>query len=186
MKLILIDCDGVLLNWKERFESIFGSIKDSYSERNIVKFCKSRNMENLGAITGAVEAVKFLHGELGYKFHVITHIGDSDEVKRMRMSNLISVFGAAPFYKVTCIDKRVPKAEVLAEYEGTGYWWIDDYWHNVAAGMGLGLKSIHFADKPKLNTVTTTNWDEIADVIHTNYLMSYGWGNLDVHKEWTA
>jgi FMN phosphatase YigB (HAD superfamily) len=159
-KLILTDCDGVLLHWEwsfDRWMSNHGYVKHSEGAYDIDKcyninrtkaeelvkmFNETVFVTNLPPYRDAIKYVRKLHEEHGYVFHVITSIGDEPEIVEGRVRNLHNVFGVSPFYRITCLDPSVSKASVLKQYAGSGCVWIEDHLSNFHLGNDLGLNSI--------------------------------------------
>jgi FMN phosphatase YigB (HAD superfamily) len=189
-KLILVDCDGVLLDWEwafnvwmqeHGFEEVDGS-KFSYDmaiRYNIPKeqvrkliriFNESAAIGFLPAMRDAMYYVKRLHEEYGYRFHCITSLSLDPNAQKLREMNLQKIFGKTAFERVVCLDTGAHKDEALEEYEGTGCWWIEDKIENAEAGYAAGLKPIllehgHNMHYQHNGVVICKNWKEIFEVI---------------------
>jgi hypothetical protein len=159
-KLILTDCDGVLLHWEwsfDRWMTKHGYAKRSegaydidqcygidrpHAEQLVRMFNETVFVTTLPPFGDAIRYVRRLHEDHGYVFHVITSIGDDPEIVEGRVKNLHSVFGASPFYRITCIDPDRSKMAALSQYADSGCWWIEDHPKNYSIGSELGLRSI--------------------------------------------
>ncbi len=161
-RLILVDADGVLLDWEyafnvwvqqHGFEEVPGSklhydmaIRYGTSKEQIRKLIKIFNESAaigfLPALRDSMYYVKRLHEELGYRFHCITSLSLDENAQALREMNLQKLFGATAFERVVCLDTGAPKEEALEEYEGTGCWWIEDKPENAEAGYKAGLKCL--------------------------------------------
>lgn len=185
-KLILTDCDGVLLHWEwsfDRWMSKHGYVKHSEGDYDIHKcyditsvkanelvkmFNETVFVANLPPYRDAIKYVRKLHEDHGFVFHVVTSIGDEPEIVEGRVKNLHNVFGASPFYRITCLDPTVSKAAVLQQYAGSGCLWIEDHLSNFHLGNDLGLNSI-LVDQHYNRTFNTDSrvfsWREIYEEI---------------------
>jgi 5'(3')-deoxyribonucleotidase len=185
-KLILTDCDGVLLHWEwsfDRWMSKHGYVKHSEgaydidqcydisrtkAEELVKMFNETVFVTNLPPYRDAIKYVRKLHEDHGYVFHVITSIGDEPEIVEGRVKNLHSVFGASPFYRITCLDPSVSKLSVLNQYAESGCVWIEDHLSNFHLGNNLGLNSI-LVDQHYNRTFNTDSrvfsWREIYEEI---------------------
>jgi FMN phosphatase YigB (HAD superfamily) len=180
-KIILTDCDGVLLNWEYAFDCWMEghghkivdnsayNISQKYGVENSKSFVRTFNESAaigfLPAHRDATHYVRKIHEELGYKFRVITSLSLDPYAKKLRQRNLIKLFGSA-IETVICLDTGADKDEALAPYTGTGMYWIEDKLENAIAGSKIGLNAIlmehehnmHYVD----NLVTlASDWEEI-------------------------
>ena len=161
-KLILVDADGVLLDWEwafnvwmqeHGFAEIAGS-KLSYDMsirygitreqvRKLIRiFNESAAIGFLPALRDAMYYVKRLHEEHGFVFHCITSLSLDPNAQRLREMNLQKLFGPTVFERIVCLDTGADKTEALEEYEGSGCWWIEDKPENAAVGYEAGLKCL--------------------------------------------
>lgn len=159
-KLILVDCDGVLLHWEWRFDMWMAShgykkhsegayeihkcynIEAAAANQLVAMFNETIFVASIPPLWDAVKYVKKLHEEHGMVFHVITSISDAPEIAEARTKNLVSVFGSSPFYRITCLNPSVSKAVALKQYENSGCFWIEDHIDNFKLGKDLGLRSL--------------------------------------------
>lgn len=186
-KIILTDCDGVLLDWEKGFnewmtskgyakvvEGIYDISKTYGLEKKVGKrlvreYNESAWMGYLKAFRDARSGVAKLY-EAGYRFHCITSLSLDKKAKRLRMQNLENVFGKGVFKELVCLDTGADKDEALAEYEGSGFYWLEDKTENAECGLKYGLKPIiitheHNKDCVDANIARCDNWVEIADLI---------------------
>lgn len=159
-KVILTDCDGVLLDWEYSFKVwmmhrgyevvvpgdykvnvMFGIEKDE-SKSLIRQFNESAAIGFLPPLRDAVHYVRKLHNEHGYVFHCLTSLSDDPSAQRLRQMNLDKVFGEGIFEQVICADTGADKDEILAPYAGSKCLWIEDKPENALLGAEMGLNSI--------------------------------------------
>ena len=161
-KTILVDCDGVLLDWEYSFhawmcrhgykivENGFDIYKVNerygieYAEgKKLVRmFNESAAIRKLPPLRDAMKYVKKLHEEYGYVFHAITSLSNDTYSQYLRTKNLIELFGKTAFEKYTYLDTGADKDEALAEYEGSGCFWVEDKPDNAECGLRFGLNPV--------------------------------------------
>ena len=161
-QLILVDADGVLLDWEwafniwmqeHGFEEVAGSklnydmsvrygIPREQVRKLIRLFNESAAIGFLPALRDAMYYVKRLHEEHGYRFHCITSLSLDPNAQRLREMNLPKLFGATAFERIVCLDTGANKDDALEEYEGTGCYWIEDKPENAEAGYRVGLNPL--------------------------------------------
>ena len=187
MKIIAIDCDGVLLNWEQSFDDWMAfqgfpkHASDHYDvsmnyhmnkgqcEVLVKIFNESAWMKFLKPVDGAVENVKKI-ADLGYKFHVITSQTLDKKANQLREENLKEVFGDV-FEKIECLDTGADKDEALAKVpEGTI--WIEDKPTNAELGSRFGLVALlldlphnEVYNEDSTSVQRVKNWAEIYNVI---------------------
>ena len=189
-KVILTDCDGVILNWEyafctwmeqhgytqiadgNRYYDIgerFGITRDEAFAKVLI-FNESAAIGFLPALRDAMFYVKRLHEEHGYVFHCITSMSADENAQELRKMNLRKLFGKTAFTKYIILDTGADKDEVLEKYRDKGYWWIEDKITNAVVGQELGLKSLlvehgHNMDFEHPEIPRVKNWHEIYDII---------------------
>lgn len=159
-KVILVDCDGVLLDWEYAFNSWMKrhgyeisdtncydmgtkyAIEKPESKKLIRMFNESAWIRRLPPLRDAIHYVKLLHERHGYIFHAITSLSDDPYSQHLRTKNLRELFGNTVFERYTYLDTGADKDEALAEYEGTNCYWVEDKPENADAGLKVGLDSI--------------------------------------------
>ena len=194
-KLILTDCDGVLLDWKYRFAQYMedrgytptDDFEQQYNVHNryievrdkahateiVTEFNESARIGWLPPLRDAIKYVKKLHEEHGYLFGVITSLSRDQYAGYLRQENLARLFGDTCFEFVTCLDTGADKDEELMMYRNTEYWWIEDSVTNVQCGLKFNLKPIlvehehnkHYAMDPDPKIKVAKNWKDIYNII---------------------
>jgi hypothetical protein len=188
-QLILVDADGVLLNWEYAFNiwmeqhgfTLVSGSQFDYSMgtrygidaaqvKKLIKiFNESAAIGFLPALRDAVYYVKRLHEEHGFLFHCITSLSLDPNAGKLREMNLKKLFGETAFERVVCLDTGADKNQALAEYADSGCYWIEDKPENADLGHDMGLKSIlmehghnmyHECPYPVVK-----NWKEIYSII---------------------
>ncbi len=181
-KLILADCDGVLLHWEwyfDRWMSKHGYTKrihDAYSTSQAYNISEERGEQlvrmfnetvyagNLPPLRDAVKYVRKLHEEYGCIIHVISSISGEAEIAEARKRNLHNVFGSSVFYKITCLDDSISKLVALNEYAGSKAIWVEDVVANYKLGETLDLH-------PVLITQSYNAYADVSDRV-------YGWKSI--------
>ncbi len=188
-KLILVDADGVILDWEYAFSvwmETHGFVKQPGSEfeydigsrynidytqgRKLIKmFNESAAIGFLPPLRDAMYWVKRLHEEHGYVFHCITSLSLDPSAGKLREMNLRKLFGKTAFERVVCLDTGADKHDALAEYRDSGCYWIEDKPENADVGHALGLKSILVEHGHNMDYLCSypivKNWREIYAII---------------------
>ena len=184
-KLILTDCDGVLLNWEFAFccwmedrgcNPIRSDVYDMavrYGKtkaemKSLIKiFNESAAIGFLPPQRDAMHYVKKLHEEHGFVFRVITSLSLDPYAKKLRVRNLDKLFGSA-IDDVICLDTGADKDEALEPYRDSGLVWIEDKLENAELGVELGLNSIlveHEHNMDQKDIPLAKNWKEIYEMV---------------------
>ena len=188
--LILVDADGVILDWEYAFSvwmEEHGFVKTEGSQfiydignrygidheqgRKLIKiFNESAAIGFLPPLRDAMYYVKRLHEEHGYVFHCITSLSLDANAGKLREMNLRKLFGKTAFEKITCLETGADKNEALEPYRDSGCWWIEDKPENAEVGHELGLRSILVEHGHNMNHVNeqipvVKNWREIYEII---------------------
>lgn len=194
-KIILTDADGVLVDWRSAFGEFMSDrqhpmLPGTDNEYNISKrhgvpndravdyireFNELPGIAHLSPFADSVQYVTLL-ADLGFRFVVVSSIGDHPVSKMCRHDNLINLFGDV-FDEVHCLALDANKAETLATWRDTGYFWIEDHMGQATAGYEVGLKPIlinhpyndhHNTDLfPKVPL--DTPWSNICKLIREDY-----------------
>lgn len=189
-KIILVDADGVLLNWEYAFDIYlnqhgFNRVEggefnydigkrygiDREQGKKLIKiFNESAAIGFLPPHRDAMFYVKRLHEEHGFVFHCITSLSKDKNAQELRKMNLRKLFGETAFEKFVFLDTGADKDEVLAKYADTGYYWVEDKPENAEVGFRLGLKSLlmehgHNMDHQVEGIPLVKNWKEIYEII---------------------
>ena len=186
-KLILVDCDGVLLDWKYAFykymnengytvieegqydvAQTFGITKEQ-SRQLVRQFNESARIGFLPGLRDAIKYVKKLHSE-GYVFHCITSLSTDYYAGKLREQNLERLFGEDVFERVVCLDCGADKDDGLLPYKDSGCIWVEDKPSNAECGLSMGLRSFLIEhdfnkDYENNNLVKVKNWKEIYESI---------------------
>ena len=188
--LILVDADGVLLDWEwafsvwmqERGYTLTADNKKSYylhhhyneleekdSKKVIKTFNESAAIGFLPPLRDAMYYVKRLHEEHGYRFHCITSLSSDVNAQRLREMNLAKLFGKTAFERIVCLETGADKNEALEPYRDSGCWWIEDKPENADVGLNMGLRSILIEHGHNMNHECpypiVKNWREIYAII---------------------
>jgi FMN phosphatase YigB (HAD superfamily) len=188
--VILVDCDGVLLNWEyafaiwmeqHGFEPVPGgalnykigeryNISNNQGYKLIKMFNESAAIGFLPPLRDAMHYVKLLHERHGYVFHAITSLSLNLNAGKLREMNLCKLFGETVFEKVVCLDTGADKDEALEKYKDTGCFWVEDKPENAELGNKLGLSSILMEHGFNMHYYhndipVVKNWREIYDII---------------------
>jgi hypothetical protein len=189
-KTILVDCDGVVLNWEYAFDIFmqehgFTKVEganlmydmalrygiDKPQVKKLVKiFNESAAIGYLPPLRDAVQYVTKM-AEEGWDFHCITSLSTNKYAQKLRKMNLAKLFGKNTFSVVTCIGTGADKDDALAKYKDSGYFWVEDKPENCLAGAKQGLKpllmehgfNMHDKDFPLMK-----NWKEIYNYVNEN------------------
>tara|TARA_Y100001938_G_scaffold150418_1_gene241238 strand:+ start:218 stop:838 length:621 start_codon:yes stop_codon:yes gene_type:complete len=199
-RIILTDVDGVLLEWETHFtkwmlqrsyyndknEKIYPykllpnkehtyemaerfGLQINQIRKEIREFNKSAWMATQCPIPDSQTWVKLLHAE-GWTFIPITSQTSDIPAQEVRKKRLQELFGEETFKNYFILDTGMDKDSALAEFHGTGLWWVEDKPYNALAGLKYGLKPLiidHPYNKdfnhPDVRRVN--NWKEIHQII---------------------
>ena len=187
-KVILVDCDGVLLDWEYSFKvwmlhrgyevinpgeykmNTMYDIDYDLSKSLIRQFNESAAIGFLPPLRDAVHYVRKLHEKQGFVFHCLTSLSDDPNAQRLRQMNLDKVFGEGIFEKVVCADTGADKDAILEPYRNSGCIWVEDKPANAELGLELGLKSIimghdHNSYYRNPNIPRVWKWEHIYNMI---------------------
>lgn len=185
-KVILVDVDGVLLDWVFAFErwmtkhgytrknddydiGVRFGIEHHEKERLVRMFNESAWIRKLPPLRDAIKYVKKLHQDHGYIFHAITSLSNDEYAQHLRTKNLRELFGDTVFDKYVYLDTGADKDYALKPYENSGCYWIEDKIQNCDLGIELGLDSMLMAHDHNVNyTCNGTrvqNWKEVYEII---------------------
>ena len=184
-KIILTDCDGVLLNWEYAFdiwmnergvERVLENEYDIALRYNIPKpeakvfvrlFNESAAIGFLPALRDAVHYVRKLYEEHGYRFRVITSLSLDPSAQKLRKQNLAHLFGNA-IEEIICLGCGADKDVALAPYRDSNMLWIEDKEENAELGWELGLDAIlvlHDHNRDNDVVPVLCNWKQIYEYV---------------------
>ena len=188
-RIILTDVDGVLLEWefhfikwmvsrgyklKENFKSEYDMqkrFKDNTVDikSKIREFNRSAWMGTQPPMPNSQTWVKLLHAE-GWTFIPISSQTSDIPAQELRKRRLEELFGEYVFYNFHILETGSDKDDVLAEFHGTGLWWVEDKWTNAMAGLKFELKPLFIShsynqeyNHPDITRVN--NWQEIHKIV---------------------
>lgn len=186
---ILVDVDGVLLDWTTSFEAWLKETQNIYVEdttdENIYDLSQRYGINRpqvnalierfnssawIGFIKPFRDSVDVLakFKVLNYHFEAITSSHTDRWAAELRQQNLERWFPAT-IRRVRCLETQAPKDDILKEYP-EGLWWVEDKPENCEAGLRAGLRPILMThdfneeyDNPEV--VRVQNWQEIYNII---------------------
>ena len=186
-KRIILDCDGVLLDWAYAFDvwmvehgySKISNTNQYYDQTRrygisqveavsqIKKFNESGCVGFIPAFRDSVEYVTKL-SELGWKFEVISCLDKDKYAQKLRQKNLLHLFGDVFDFIDCALDFTVGKEQYLLDrYKGKNYYWIEDSVDHAESGKRVGLNSI-VMDHPynkEWDGPRVKNWKDIYQII---------------------
>lgn len=186
-KMILVDADGVLLDWVYSFTAWMNrhgynvveptayrmdkryGLSTSEGKKLCRMFNESATIRKIPPLRDAIKYVKKLHEEHGYVFRVISSLSNDEYARRLRTKNLIELFGPTVFETYIYLDTGADKHEELEPYRDSGCVWIEDKIENAELGNELGLDSLlmkhnhnEFYDGP---VKMINNWKDVYEHI---------------------
>lgn len=187
-RVILTDCDGVLMNWEYAMNVWMQTqgykivddgqqhydMKDRYNlpssvgRRLVRRFNESAAMGFLPPLRDAMYYVDLLHRKHGYTFHMITALSNNEHAQMLRIQNCKKLFGETAFTKFIFCDTGEDKDEVLEPYRDSGLLWIEDKLLNAQTGDRLGLESIMVEHAHNMNNdefPTFATWKDIYEYV---------------------
>jgi hypothetical protein len=187
---ILVDCDGVLMNWEYAFhcwmqQRGFTPWKDRdhtydigakygldklMSKQLVRDFNSSAAMGFLPPLRDAMYYLRKLHEEHGYVFHMITSLSLDEHAQRLRRMNTEKLFGETAFSGYTFLDTGADKNDALDKYRDSGITWIEDKIENALVGAEAGLDTLlmehgHNMDCQHENITIVRNWKDVYEYI---------------------
>jgi hypothetical protein len=188
-KLVLVDCDGVLVDWlytfnnwmKEHGYSTIAEVNSYDLEETyglpreemkalIKTFNESAAICCIPPLRDAVKYVRKMHEELGCVFHCITSLSLNPFAAKLRKDNIENLFGKTAFEKIVCLDTGADKDDALLPYLDSGCLWVEDKTQNAELGLRLGLTSILMEhsfteDYEHEDIIKVKNWKEIYEMM---------------------
>lgn len=185
-KVILVDCDGVLLDWVYAFDcwmeshghkkvdesvydiSVAYGLEKAVGKQLVRTFNESAAIGFLPPLRDAVYYMKQLHEKGGYVFHCITSLSLDPHAAKLREKNLQKLFGENLFDRFVFLDCGADKDEALMEYHGTECYWVEDKEENARVGIDVGLNSILIAHESNAGVTDIprfAKWKEVYNHI---------------------
>jgi hypothetical protein len=183
-KLMLVDCDGVLLDWELGFTvwmegrgyvrkdiktydlgEIFG-VPRKLKQELVCEFNETMDCNDLPFFRDALTGINKLHFKHGYVFDVITSFSHIPEAVEKRVNALNTRFGETVFRNIVCLPTGADKHEALEPYRDSGLFWVEDKPENAVVGAEMGLSSLllehsHSADFSHPSVIKVKNWRDI-------------------------
>lgn len=194
-KIILTDCDGVLVKWEEAFDAFittkgYKRIPNTESEYSmasrygismkqaleyIKEYNESPEIAELESFADSVQYVAKLAND-GFRFIAVTSLSSHPDAKKHRTRNLKNLFGDV-FDEVVCLEMGASKAHVLTRWADSGYFWIEDHMRQAEAGHEVGLQTIlinhpyntHYKTDLFPKVSYETPWKEIYNIISNQH-----------------
>jgi FMN phosphatase YigB (HAD superfamily) len=188
-RIMLVDCDGVLLDWEWAFSiwmqergyvqrpnaKDYYTIHDQFEDLTWAEAKKFTKLFNESAAIGflpplrdSVYWIRRLNEELGYRFICITSLSTDINAQKLRRMNLEKYYGDV-FDDVVCLPTGSDKHEALDKFVGTEYFWVEDKPENADVGFERGLRSILIEHGHNMNHKCpypiAKNWREIFDIV---------------------
>lgn len=184
---IITDCDGVLLDWAYAFDVWMGQhghkrLKntDQYYGQDLrygitmeesIQYIQDFNESGcVGFIPGYKDSVEYVTklNELGYRFEVISCLGDDKYSQKLREKNLKHLFGDV-FDFIDCgLSFSEGKYDFLkSKYDGHNYFWIEDSISHAISGQKVGLRSVlmNHSYNQEWDGERVNNWKQIYELI---------------------
>ena len=199
-RIILTDVDGVLLEWEHHFtkwmlqytlfdergaryhphrllpdkentywmEERFGLPKEEMGKK-IREFNRSAWMGTQRPMLESQTWVKLLHAE-GWTFIPITSQTSDKPAQELRKRRMGELFGDHVFANYHILGTGADKDSALAEFHGTGLYWVEDKPKNALAGLNYGLKPIlidhpYNKDFNHPDIIRVNNWKQIHEIL---------------------
>ena len=187
-KIIVIDVDGVILNWEDAFQvwmkhqgfkqtKNYQFIYDAGEQFDLQKgegykwvklFNESAAIGFLPPLRDAQEILKLLNQNYGYRFVVCTSLSTDKNATELRTRNLVKLFGDI-FEEFVYLDTGADKDDALYQLSNKYYgcYWVEDKVKNAYVGMEQGFKSIVMEHGYNMESAATSpffvakDWEDI-------------------------
>lgn len=188
-KILLTDCDGVLLDWETKFRAFAKRLGyqlrdiavNAYSTSEqydisqaegsalIAKFNASSDFESLTPFKDSVEYITQLKNE-NWKIVVITTAGVHHWTYGLRKSNLDQVFGQDAVDELHILPLHGDKGLKLVDHSNSNLHWIEDKPSNAELGFKYGLRPLLMTNNHNLSytgsVIRVNTWNEIYNIIN--------------------
>ena len=190
-KTMLVDCDGVVLNWEYAFDIFMEEygfkrvdgaefiydigkrygVEKSQGKKLIKQFNESAAIGFLPPLRDSVQYITKLAYQ-GWQFIAVTSLSTNKYAQKLRRRNLDKIFGKGTFVDVQCLPTGADKDKALSKWKDSGYWWVEDKPENAMVGFNLGLKPIVMEHGFNMNSTPdecylVKNWKEIYKLVNT-------------------
>jgi hypothetical protein len=191
MKTILIDCDGVCLDWEEAFlvwmqhkgYTPAADYKQRYSidrwfdfdkakgKTMVMEFNASAAMGFLPPLRDAQHYIKKLAEKDQYKFVAVTSMSSDPFAQKLRIQNLKKLFGRETFTEFHILGCGDDKDDILSELSSKykSAYWVEDKIKNAEVGMSFGLKPLLMEHGHNMDyngpATLVKDWEEIYSII---------------------
>ena len=198
--IILTDVDGVLLEWEHHFTKwmlqrtlfdergaryhpfrLLPNKENTYEmaerfgltvdevRKQIREFNRSAWMGTQRPMFESQTWVKLLAAE-GWTLIPITSQTSDIPAQQLRKKRLGELFGEHVFTNYHILGTGADKDSALAEFHGTGLYWVEDKPKNALAGLKYGLKPIiidhpYNRDFEHPDIIRVSNWKEIHELV---------------------
>ena len=162
-KVIVVDCDGVILNWEDAFitwmehqgyERVKGhqfiynagekfGLTPAEGKKWVRLFNQSAAIGFLPPLRDAQEVMKLLNKNYGYRFVVCTSLSTDQSAQKLRIRNLEKLFGPIFddfIFLDTGADKDSALYKLAKKYRGC--YWVEDNIDNAKAGAKVEFEPI--------------------------------------------
>ena len=199
-RIILTDVDGVLLEWEHHFTKwmlqrtlfdekgaryhpyrLLPNKENTYEmaerfgltkpeiRKEIREFNRSAWMGTQRPMYNSQTWVKLLAAE-GWTFIPITSQTSDKPAQELRKRRLGELFGDHVFTNYHILGTGADKDSALAEFHGTGLYWVEDKPHNALAGLNYGLNPIlidhpYNRDFNHKEIIRVNNWQDIHQIL---------------------
>jgi hypothetical protein len=185
-KIILTDCDGVMLEWNMMFHQWMAQMGYQFQPQTehcysiakrygisteqaaecVSTFNHSARIGWLPSFRDSIYYMTQLHQRHGYQFAVITSLSDCMYAQRLRQQNLHQLFGTSMFHSIVCLATGADKTPELTRWRDSGCWWVEDSAPNAALGASLGLRSLlmthsYNVNEPSPGAQPVSDWAHI-------------------------
>ena len=184
MKLIISDCDGVILDFHKAFEQFVSRYYPDITLDNtdyalgltaqemyniVNEFNTDFSFSRLEALGDSLEYVAKLQEEFDYKFVAITTCLGTERTKVMRELNLRTLFGYSTFEEIICLPIGTSKFGALQKFEPTYY--CDDKLKHCESAVKAGhtafkmLHSYNIENERPDTIVPVHDWKTIYEYV---------------------
>lgn len=192
-KVILVDIDGVVLDWNNPFTKWVTETKGYVRNSNAIAYDITQNFNitsyeeadalyrefnnhyawNLPPTHGSLKWMPRIHEEFGFKFHAVTKMGRNIFCMRNRLDNL-QMYGDI-WVDIDFFENHECKKEVLGAepYLNSGCFWVEDLMSNARQGHECGLTPILMENPWNIDdhdddVTKVSSWADVYHMLNTN------------------